>query len=362
MTTAILTIIGTLVGVVVGWILASSRNRSPEDSVEQELRVKLLQSQATGDLDKRQESIAGMLKPLAEQLKMYQARLQQSDSEHNKAIGEVRSQLEALGQRSQTLADETSRFRMVLSSSQARGRWGEETLRRLVEAAGMSVHCDFLEQSQQADSRPDMIVNLPGDHKIIVDSKAPDFTVVDQLQAATEQDRAAILEAHADRMRTTIRDLARRDYQSSWDNALDYVVMFVPAESIFSAALEADPNLIQWAAQQRIMLATPASLIALLRCVSVFWLQHEQSENSRKIADEASNLYGRITVLMGHYAKIGSGLEAANKAFNSLEGSYQRSVRPSAERLVELGVDSKGKQLPDMKQIESTLQSPASEV
>jgi len=320
-----------------------------------------LQEVAKGDLEKRQESIAGMLKPLEEQLKIYQERLAQSESKQAGAIGEVRTQLESLGLQSQNLANETIRFRMVLSSSQARGRWGEETLRRVVEAAGMSPHCDFTEQEQQQEGKPDMVVRLPGNRTIIIDSKAPDFDVVERLRAATEQERTGILQEHASKLRGTIKALAARNYPSQDANAHDCVVMFLPAESVFSLALEADPELIQWSTQQHIMLATPATLIALLRSVSISWLQHDQTQNSRRIADEASELFKRVSVFIEHFAKIRRGLEGANEAFNAAVGSYQSSVRPSGERMLELGVNDQGKELPQIEPVQPVLRALASD-
>ena len=157
---------------------------------------------------------------------------------------------------------------MVLKSNQARGRWGEETLRRVVEAAGMSAHCDFSEQTQEGEAKPDLIVRLPGDRVIIVDAKVPDLDFLNALEAADPMKRAESLAAHAAKLKATIKALADRDYPRQFPNALDYVVLFVPAESLFSAALEGDHDLIVWAAEKRILLATPASLIALLRSVA----------------------------------------------------------------------------------------------
>ncbi|MCX6892745.1 MAG: DNA recombination protein RmuC, partial [Verrucomicrobia bacterium] len=245
------------------------------------------QESAKGDLAQRQEAIQTLVKPLEEHLKVYQQRLQQSESSQSNALGEVRKHLEALTQHSQTLANETLQLRRVLSSNQARGRWGEETLRRVVEAAGMSAHCDFSEQAQAGDGKPDLVVRLPGDRVIIVDAKVPDLDFLSAMDAADPVKRAESLAAHAGKLKATVKALADRDYPAQFANALDYVVLFLPAESLFSAALEGDHDLIIWAANRRILLATPASLIALLRSVSVSWQQHAQTENARAIAEAA---------------------------------------------------------------------------
>jgi len=316
------------------------------------------QETAKGDLAQRQESIKTLVEPLKQQLETYQKRLQQAETSQAATLGEVKKQLETLAQSNQTLAQETQQFRMVLTSNQARGRWGEETLRRVVEAAGMSAHCDFTEQTQAGENRPDLIVRLPGDRIIIVDAKVPDFDFLNALESADDAKRAEALAAHAAKLKATIKALADRDYPSQFPNALDYVVLFVPAESLFSAALEGDHDLIVWAAGKRILLATPASLIALLRSVSVSWQQHAQTENARAIADAAQELYSRVTTFTDHFQKIRDGLEAANRAYNQAVGSYESRIRPAGEKIQKLGGAAAGKELADVHPLETTLRLP----
>ena len=316
------------------------------------------QETAKGELAQRQEAIKTLVEPLKQQLETYQKRLQQSESAQNSTLGEVKKQLDLLALQSQSLASETQQFRMVLKSNQARGRWGEETLRRVVEAAGMSAHCDFTEQTQSADNRPDLIVRLPGDRFIIVDAKVPDLDFLGALEAADATKRAELLAAHAAKLKATIKQLADRDYPRQFPNALDYVVLFVPAESLFSAALEGDHDLIIWAAEKRILLATPASLIALLRSVSVSWQQHAQTENAQEIAKAAQDFYARVVTFTGHFEKIRSGLERANSAFNDAASSFQTRVRPAGERLAELGGGTGAKELVDLQPLDATLRLP----
>ena len=313
------------------------------------------QESAKGDLAQRQEAIQTLVKPLEEHLKIYQQRLQQSESSQSNALGEVRKHLEALTQHSQTLANETLQLRRVLSSNQARGRWGEETLRRVVEAAGMSAHCDFSEQAQAGDGKPDLVVRLPGDRVIIVDAKVPDLDFLSAMDAADPVKRAESLAAHAGKLKATVKALADRDYPAQFANALDYVVLFLPAESLFSAALEGDHDLIIWAANRRILLATPASLIALLRSVSVSWQQHAQTENARAIAEAAQELYARVCKFTEHFEKIRAGLERANTAFSDAVGSYNRMVRPSGERLQKLRGDASGKEQAQIAPLDETV-------
>ncbi len=317
-----------------------------------------LQEAAKSDLEKRQESIKGLVEPLKQQLETYQKNLQQSSATQSSTLGEVKKQLELLSQQSASLASETQQFRLVLHSNQARGKWGEETLRRVVEAAGMSAHCDFTEQTSSGENRPDLIVRLPGERFIIVDAKVPDFDFLNALESAEPMKRAEALMAHAAKLKGTIKALADRDYPHQFPNALDYVVLFVPAESLFSAALEGDHDLIVWAAERRILLATPASLIALLRSVAVSWQQHAQTENAQKIAEAAQELFVRVVKFTEHFEKIRGGLERANSAFNDAVGSYERMVKPSGERIQKLGGPTAGKELADVPPLDATLRLP----
>ena len=318
------------------------------------------QETAKGDLAQRQQAIATLVKPLEEQLKTYQQRLQQSESTQSATLGEVKKHLETLNLQSQSLSNETLQLRRVLSSNQARGRWGEETLRRVVEAAGLSAHCDFIEQAQSGDSKPDLVVRLPGDRLIIVDAKVPDLDFLDAMEAADPIKRAEALAIHAAKLKGTIKALGDRDYPKQFPNALYYVVLFVPAESLFSAALEGDRDLIVWAASRQIMLATPASLIALLRSVSVSWQQHAQTENAHAIAAAAQELFSRVVKFTEHFERIRSGLEKTNNAFNDAVGSYERMVRPGGEKLIKLGGTASGKELADVQPLDTTLRLPPS--
>jgi DNA recombination protein RmuC len=230
----------------------------------------------------------------------------------------------------------------------------------VVEAAGMSPHCDFTEQNQVDDKKPDLVVHLPGDRVIIVDAKVPDLDFLHAIDSADTNTRAQALALHAAKLKETIRDLARKNYPAQYPHALDNVVLFMPAESLFSAALEADRELIVWAAQRQIMLATPTSLIALLRAVSASWQQHAQTENAREIAATAQELYNRVAKFFEHFEKIRSGLGRATESFNDAVGSYDRMVRPSGEKLLKLSGGTTAKDLPEIARLETTLRLPLS--
>jgi DNA recombination protein RmuC len=314
--------------------------------------------EAKGDLATRQQSIANLVKPLEEQLKAYQQRLAQSEASQNTALGQVRQQLDQLSQQSSTLANETQQFRAVLKSNQARGRWGETTLRNVVEGAGLSQHCDFIEQATGDDGRPDLLIKMPGERVIIVDSKVPDLDSLGGADAADPGKHAEVCSIHAAKLKITMRDLARRDYPRQFQNAFDRVVLFLPAESLYSAALEGDPNLHTEANRQRIMLATPATLLALLNSVKLTWQQHAQAENARLIASEAQELYSRTITFVGHFEKIRDGLSKATDAYNSAVGSYGRNVRPQGERLKQLGAGVAGKELAEVPDLTDPLRPP----
>jgi DNA recombination protein RmuC len=284
--------------------------------------------------------------------------LQQSETTQASALGEVRKHLEGLAQNSQALSSETMQLRMVLSSNQARGRWGEETLRRVVEAAGMSAHCDFNEQTQSGDSKPDLTVHLPGERIIIIDSKVPDLDFLKALDIADPMRRGESLIAHAAKLKSTIKGLADRDYPRQFPGSFDYVVLFLPAESLFSAALEGDRDLIVWAMQKRIMLATPASLIGLLHGVKMTWQQHSQSENAREIALTAQDLFIRMVKFMEHFEKIRDGLRTAGDAYDAAVRSYEKRVRPKGEDLLKMSGQSGSKGLPEIQTLDTALHPP----
>ena len=221
----------------------------------------------------------------------------------------------------------------------ARGKWGEQTLRNVVEAAGLSPHCDFAEQVSQDDARPDLIVKLPGNRCIIIDSKVPEFDVAIADQAAPN--RRELVAAHAAKLRKTIRDLAAKDYPAAMEKQsvtpFDKVVLFLPAESLLSTALEGDNELILAAAREGILIATPATLMGFLGAINLAWQQHTQAENAGRIAEEATELFDRLVKFTEHFIKVRKGLLAASESLDAAIGSYETRIRPQGERVRELG-------------------------
>jgi len=295
------------------------------------------------------------LKPIQDLLAKYEEQLRQIEKARNDAYGGLREYLEALKAAHQGLQKETHQLSTALRSPTVRGRWGEVTLRRVVELAGMSSYCDFDEQvsveTEEGRLRPDMTVRLPNDRVIIVDSKAPLEAYMDAVEASDEAGRKAALERHTQALRAHVRALCQKAYWSQFDNAPDFVVLFLPGESFFIAALEADRSLMEDAFRSNVVLASPATLFALLKAVATGWQEHALAENAQRIAEVGKDLHDRIRVFAEHLSRVGKGLKGATDAYNAAVGSYERNLEPGARKLAELGASS-GKELPAVETVE----------
>ncbi|MDT8273740.1 MAG: DNA recombination protein RmuC, partial [Desulfomonilia bacterium] len=233
---------------------------------------------------------------------------------------------------------------------QVRGRWGEITLKRVVEISGMSSHCDFVEQpstlSETGLKRPDMIVKLPQGRQVIIDAKVPLRSYMDAFESDDEEARNASFTRHAQAVRSHMISLASRDYWKQFDQSPDFVVLFLPGESFFSAALEHDQSLIEDGIARRVIISTPTTLIALLRTIAAVWQQNLISENAREVWETGLELYERVSVMVRHLAKIGEGILKTTQAYNAALGSWETRVQPSAHRLKGLVSPLQGKELP----------------
>lgn len=307
------------------------------------------------------KEVASQVSPLIAQINTalgnYRDTMSQSLASQGDALTQVRAQMKSISETTAALATSTTDFTSVLKSSQHRGKWGEQTLRNVVEAAGLSPHCDFAEQVSQDDARPDLIVKLPGNRCIIIDSKVPEFDVAIADQAAPN--RRELVAAHALKLKKTVRDLAAKNYPTAMEKQgvtpFDKVVLFLPAESLLSTALEGDNDLILTAAREGILIATPATLIGFLGAINLAWQQHTQAENAGKIAAEATELFDRLVKFAEHFTKVRKGLLAASESLDAAIGSYETRIRPQGERVRELGGAASRDELDEIRPVNATI-------
>ncbi len=317
-----------------------------------------IQSQAKGELETREEAIKGLVNPLIETLRRYEAQIQEMERARQNAYGSLEEQLRTLAAVNQQLQKETGTLANTLRGGPAvRGRWGELTLRRVAELAGMSEHCDFTEQetfeTEQGRQRPDMIVHLPNGREIAVDAKVPLQAFLDAAAATSEEDRRARLARHAQLVRDRMRELSTKAYWDQFDPAPEIVVLFLPGESFFSAALEQDRTLLEDGMQKRVVIATPTTLIALLRAVAFGWRQEQITQNAQAISELGKDLYDRVRSFLGHFEGVGSALKRATENYNRAVGSLESRVLTAARKFKELGAAT-GDELNELEPIDET--------
>jgi DNA recombination protein RmuC len=318
-----------------------------------------LQAQAKGDLETRQKAIDGLISPLKESLGRYEHQILEMEKSRENAYGTLNQQLRSLAEANKRLEDETKHLASALSSPlKARGRWGELTLRRVAELAGMSEHCDFSEQetitTESGRQRPDMIVNLPGNRRIAVDAKVPLQAFLDAIDPEkSEEEKASALAAHGNLVRGHMNQLAERKYWEQVGPELELVVLFLPGESFFSAALEQDRQLIDDGMQRKVVLATPTTLIALLRSAAYLWQQEKITQNANVISELGKQLYDRIGTLLEHFEEVGRSLGGAVKSYNKAAGSLEARLLVAARKFKELGATT-GDELSRIEPVEET--------
>ena len=314
-----------------------------------------LHAEAKGDLAQRQQAIDELVKPLSETLHRYDEQLHQLEQSRQAAYGGLDQHLKSLADTQQRLQQETGNLVNALRAPAVRGRWGEITLKRVAELAGMVAHCDFLEQeSVMGDDgrlRPDMIVQLPGGRQIVVDAKTVLAGYLEAYEATDDEHRVEGLRRHAAQVRLRINDLSVKAYWSQFHQAPEFVVLFLPGEQFLGAALEQDPRLIEDGFAQGVVLATPTTLMALLRAVAYGWRQERLTAHAEEAGRLGKDLYERMAILAEHLNDVGLSLGKSVSAYNKAVGSLETRILPAARRFKELGVSSE-KEIPSLDPVE----------
>lgn len=311
------------------------------------------QQQAKGDLEARHQAIGQLVQPLKESLHKVDGKIEQLEQARSGAYARLDEQLKSLLNSQVKLESETGNLVRALRTPAVRGRWGEIQLRKVVEMAGMVNYCDFVEQ-ETADSgrlRPDMIIKLPNGRNIIVDSKAPLQAYLESLEAADDKQRAICLAHHARQIRDHLQKLSAKNYWEQFQPTPEFVVLFLPGETFFSAALAQDPALIEAGVDQKVLLATPTTLIALLRSVAYGWRQEQLTENAEAISQLGREMYDRLATLNQHFTLMGKNLERAVDSYNKGMASLDSRVLISARKFKELGAGS-SKEIEAVEQID----------
>lgn len=311
---------------------------------------------AEQDLAKRHQAIESLVKPLDEKLGQFGERIKEIEQARNEAYGAIKEQVKTLADGQAALGGETRRLVQALRAPKTRGRWGEMQMRQVFEMAGMSEHVDYeLEKSVATDAgqrRPDAVVRIPGGRSIIVDAKTPLEAYLDAIEAETPEDQAVHLQRHSQHVRTHVKQLSSKAYQSALGETPDFVVMFIPGETFVSAAVEADASLIEYAFENKVLIATPTTLMALVKSIAYGWQQEKMAENAIAVQKTAKDLYDRLNTFSRNLSAVGKSLSSSVNHYNKAVGSLESRVLPSARRFEAMGVVSQSGELEDPDHVE----------
>ena len=320
--------------------------------------LKQYQSQAVNELEKKEKAIEHLLNPIKESLSKTEQQIQSIEKERKESQGALHKHLESMAQTQSVLQDETRKLVTALRRPEVRGQWGEMTLKRLAELAGMVEHCDFYEQEQvQTDEgalRPDMIVRMPDGREIVVDVKTPLDAYISAIEAVDDSERQIHLKRHTQNVKQRVNELADKAYWKQFKNAPDFVVLFIPGDQFLSAALDQEPAILENALARQVILATPTSFVALLRAVGYGWRQEQLAENAEHIKTVGEELYGRLQTFTEHLQKVGKSLDSGLKHYNSAVGSFDSRVLPSARKFNDMGIAA-DKEIKQPNQIETAV-------